>query len=72
MSAEKTIDDLLDELIQFKVTLRRLIEDCQEKVKAGDENYQVLFILRNKLEMLDIIHTEIHYLTADKVRKIMS
>jgi len=72
MSAEKTIDDLLDELIQLKVSLRRLIEDCQEKVKPGDKNYGALFILKNKLEMLDLIHSDIHYLAADKVREIMS
>jgi hypothetical protein len=75
MSAEKSIDEFLDDFIQLKVSLERLIKDCEEKILTSDEKtkrYRAIYILKNKYEMLQLISEEIRYLTADSIREIMS
>jgi hypothetical protein len=75
MSAEKSIDEFLDDFIQLKVSLERLIKDCEEKILTSDEKtkrYRAIYILKNKHEMLQLISEEIRYLTADSIREIMS
>lgn len=77
MSGEKTIDDFLDQLIQTKVSLRHLIEDCQEKINHSEVDTfnrmkynQTIFILKFRYDQLDMIQSEIKYLVADNVRQI--
>jgi hypothetical protein len=77
MSGEKTIDDFLDQLIQTKVSLRHLIEDCQEKINHSEVDTfnrmkynQTIFILKFRYDQLDMIQSEIKYLVADNVREI--
>lgn len=79
MSKEKNIDDFLDQLMQTKISLRHLIEDYQEIINKSNWNppyktkhNQAIFFLRNKYEMLDLIQTEIRYLTRDIVQEGMS
>lgn len=71
MSEKYDIDIFLDDFVQLKVRLEQLIIDYQQCVnnKEYDANHnRALFILKNKYEMLDLISSEIRYLTADRVR----
>lgn len=83
MSGEKTIDDFLDQLIQTKVSLRHLIEDYQDEFNhklninalSSEERYkhnQSIFILKFKYDQLDMIQSEIRYLTADNIKNLMN
>jgi len=75
MSAEKSIDEFLDDFVQLKVSLERLIKDCEEKILTSEEKtkrHRAIYILKNKYEMLQLISEEIRYLTADSIREIMS
>lgn len=75
MSSDQGIDDFLDKITQLKVSLRRLIEDyndCVKDLEDKPKHNQALFILKNKYEMLDLIHSEIRYLAADTIKEGMS
>lgn len=79
MSGEKTIDDFLDQLIQTKVSLRHLIEDCQKKINHSEVDTfnrmkynQSIFMLKFRYDQLSMMESEIRYVVADNVRQLMN
>jgi hypothetical protein len=77
MNDTKNINDFLEQFMQTKISLMNLIENYQNDINNHvpfdnrKEYNRVLFILRNKYEMLDMIQSEIRYLAANKVNEAM-
>lgn len=76
MSSNNELDKLMNQLVQSKVALRRLIEDYQEIVnsrvyESKKPHYTSLILLKNKYALLDTVISEIKMIVDDTVRQEM-